>query len=383
MSDLSYDDLVESIYGCSLNPGGWDYTLSQIRDHLQASAINLIGLDVATHNNPFVYTANIPADRGKHYQQYWFERDPWVKAAARKGLGYGGATLVGSQLVDRQELVKTEFYNDWLKDQDIKDVLSTNLWGQEPNWGKDLDHPRLVLCFMRGHSGQAFEETDRLKLERLSRHLNRAFNIAMQMGMLARGSQLSQATIDALRQAVIVLDEQGQIVATNPEAQQQLSLGKQVFGVRHGRLITLGEEASPTLEQAFALAKKCIASPISFRSLTADGIPCVRSARLAPLSETIIWGLPESSARFLLIVHPGPCVDDAAFHNFATLFRLTRSEQAVLRRLMLDASAEDVAAHLHVSLPTVRTHIQNLRNKTGVRRISDLISMALAATRIG
>ncbi len=381
MATLSYDDLVEAIYGCSLNPDGWNETLTQIRHYLNASAINLIGLEVATYNNPFVYTANIPADYGIQYQQHWFERDIWVKAAARKQLGFGGATLMGNMLVDRRELIKTDFYNDWLMEQDIKDVLSTNLWGQEPVWGKDPDHPRLVLCFMRGHTGEDFQEPDRLKLERLSRHLNRAFAIAIRMGLLARGSQLSQATIDALRQAVLVLDERGQILATNPAAQAQLSSGNQILKVRHGRLLALGQDASPPFDQAMFQAKSGLGVHIGFRHITSEGPARVRSARLVPLSEVDLWGLPKSTARLLLIIEPEATIDEAAFQSFALLFRLTRAEQAVLRRLMLDATAEEVAEHLHVSLPTVRTHIQNLRSKTGVRRMADIISMALAATR--
>lgn len=379
----TYDDLVESIYGCTFNPAGWDQALNQVRGYLNASAINLIGLEVATHDNPFIYTSNIPEDYGRRYQQHWFQRDPWVRSAARQKLGYGGATLLGNQLVERGELTKTDFYNDWLKEQDIKDVLSTNLWGNEPEWGRDNDHPRLVLCFMRGHGSDDFAEQDRLKLERLSRHLNQAFQMAIHAGTLARDSHLNQATLDSLRQAVIVLDEAARIVATNASAHQLLCSGHPSLKVRQGRLESLGLAASPSLERALAEARAGTASAICYRCMTNEGLPCIRSARLAPLAETMVWGLPNARGRYLLIIDPGPCIDEDAFLSFAALFRLTKAEQAVLRQLMLNATAEEVASQLHVSLPTVRTHIQNLRHKTGVRRLPELISMALAATRGG
>lgn len=379
----SYDDLVESIYGCSFNPGGWDQALNQVRQYLNASAINLIGLEVATHDNPFVYTSNIPTDYGKQYQQYWFQRDPWIKSAARQGLGYGGATLMGNQLVDRRELLQTDFYNEWLVEQDIQDVLSTNLWGREPQWGKDSDHPRLVLCFMRGQGSEDFQERDRLKLQRLSRHLNQAFRMAIQAGTLARDCHLSQSSLDALRQAVMVLDESARIVATNAVAQQWLCSETQPFKVRQGRLESLGQAASPSLEGAMAQAKAGYTSAISYRCMTPEGSPCIRSARLAPLAESVVWGLPKSSGRYLLILDPGPSIDGDAYRSFSSLFRLTKAEQSVLRQLMQNATAEEVAIQLHVSLPTVRTHIQNLRHKTGVRRLPELINMALAASRSG
>ena len=381
MGKLSYDDLIESIYECSFDSEKWDQALNQVRQHVNASAINLIGLEVATHDNPFVYTSNIPVDYGKRYQEHWFQRDPWIKSAARQKLGFGGATLIGNQLVDRHDLVKTDFYNDWLQEQDIQDVLSTNLWGNEPHWGKDQNHPRLVLCFMRGQGSEDFQEPDRLKLERLSRHLNRAFQMAIQVGTLARDSQLSQATLDALRQAVIVLDDVARIVAINATAQHLLNSEVQPFRVRQGRLESLGQSAHPSLDQALAQARAGVASAISFRCIGPDGSPCLRSARLSPLTERVIWGLPKTGGRFLLILDPGPCLDEEAFQAFAALFRLTRAEQSVLRQLMMSATAEEAAQELHVSLPTIRTHIQNLRHKTGVRRLPELINMALAATR--
>ena len=381
MGKQTYDDLVGSIYGCAFSPERWDRALNQVRQYLNASAINLIGLEVASHDNPFVYTSNIPADFGKRYQQYWFQRDPWIKRAARRGLGYGGATLMGNQLVDRCELVKTDFYNEWLLEQDIEDVLSTNLWGREPQWGRDSDHPRLVLCFMRGHGSEDFRERDRLKLERLSRHLNQAFQMAIQVGTLARDSQLSQASLDALRQGVMVLDESAGIVATNAVAQQWLSSDNQTFKIRFGRLESLGQAASPSLEQAMAQAKAGLTSAISYRCMAPDGEPSIRSARLAPLKECVVWGLPKTSGRYLLILDPGPCIDDEAFRSFSALFRLTKAEQSILRQLMHNSTAEEAALQLHVSLPTVRTHIQKLRHKTGIRRLPELISMALAATR--
>jgi DNA-binding CsgD family transcriptional regulator len=48
---------------------------------------------------------------------------------------------------------------------------------------------------------------------------------------------------------------------------------------------------------------------------------------------------------------------------------------------MQEATPEEIAASLAVSLHTVRTQIKSLREKTGVRRITELVHMALAATR--
>lgn len=46
-----------------------------------------------------------------------------------------------------------------------------------------------------------------------------------------------------------------------------------------------------------------------------------------------------------------------------------------------DNSLNFAKVSLNVSLTTIRSHIQHIRQKTGVRRITELVRMALIATR--
>ena len=51
------------------------------------------------------------------------------------------------------------------------------------------------------------------------------------------------------------------------------------------------------------------------------------------------------------------------------------SEEAVLSLLAAGIAAEEIAARQAVRLSTVRTHIRHLLEKTGTRRILDLVQM--------
>ncbi len=62
-----------------------------------------------------------------------------------------------------------------------------------------------------------------------------------------------------------------------------------------------------------------------------------------------------------------------AFH------RLTRREQEVLAALIDGRSAKQIARDLHVSMPTVRTHIRSLFDKLGVNSQRAAVTMALSA----
>ena len=111
---IDTEALLHDIYECALHPDGWDRTLTQIRQYLNASAINLIGLEMASYGNPFLFTSNIPIDYGKDYQRHWYHEDPWVLGARSKRLNRGGETLTGGMLADRRELKRSAFFHDWL-----------------------------------------------------------------------------------------------------------------------------------------------------------------------------------------------------------------------------------------------------------------------------
>ncbi|QXP85672.1 helix-turn-helix transcriptional regulator [Methylococcus sp. Mc7] len=370
-----YDELVQAIYESALDPESWQKTLDQLRIHLDASAFNLIGFKLTDYANPFLLSYNIPSDYGKNYQAYWGERDLWVQAARDKSLAEGGHTLAGGMLVERRELVRSAFYNDWLVNQNIGDVLCSNLWDVES------DTPHVVLCFFRGVGSEGFEEADRLRLQSISRHLNRAFRIAFRLGVLERGGVLKESVIAGLSHAVFVLDAGCRVLHCNPAAERLLDSRPAAIKIRHGRVIALGTRACPDFDEALSLADQGRHARVAFTLAKPGEAGETLSALVAPLGEVSVLGLPSLHARYLLVIENCRGINEDALRSFCGLFQLTAAEQSVLLGLMDEATPEAIAATLRVSVATVRSHIQHIRQKTGVRRLAELVRMALAASR--
>lgn len=59
---------------------------------------------------------------------------------------------------------------------------------------------------------------------------------------------------------------------------------------------------------------------------------------------------------------------------------LTERDLDVLRELTLSYTNEEIAEHLHISVNTVRTHIQNMLNKTGFK---NRLALAVNAASLG
>jgi DNA-binding CsgD family transcriptional regulator len=282
-------------------------------------------------------------------------------------------------LVENRELKRGAFYHDWLAEQDIQDVLFTNLWGSEPYWGQDPDHPRIVLCFMRGLKAEVFDEAERRKLQALAGHLNQAFRIALQLGLLQRGSALRHAAIDALDQAVFILGEQQQLLTVNASGQRLLALPANPLRIRANRLVGLGQQCEPGLDAAFKRASQGF--PVALVYQTGNRATA-GTARLVPLNDTTARELGVNpSAGYVLYLREPAKDDPEALAAFCRLHGISPAEQAVLRALLRDASPEEIAVQLKLSLPTVRTHLLSLRRKTDTQRISQLLRRVLATTR--
>ena len=60
----------------------------------------------------------------------------------------------------------------------------------------------------------------------------------------------------------------------------------------------------------------------------------------------------------------------------AAALRISRSELTVLREIAAGCSNKEIAAHLHVSPNTVKTHVARLFEKLGARRRTDAVNKA-------
>ena len=267
----------------------------------------------------------------------------------------------------------SEFFNDCLRGLGVQDVACTSLWDDEPGM------PRIVLSFFLGLGAQGFEREDHERLNSLGQHLNRAFKIAWKLGKLNRDQEWQRSVMDGLRQAALVLDGHQKILQANPEGGVLLGKSDGLLQVRHGRLVGLGSQVSMSLAEAFAFADRGIPAHIVYRLERKNARPVIGTARILPIGEAPILGVPVLHARFLLLVEPPDEPDPDALAAFGQLYHLTRTELAVLTQLLADASVEDITTILDIGLPTVRTHLLNLRRKTGAHKLSELVVLAMNA----
>jgi DNA-binding CsgD family transcriptional regulator len=76
----------------------------------------------------------------------------------------------------------------------------------------------------------------------------------------------------------------------------------------------------------------------------------------------------------LLTEHPGPRQPEPA-----GLDKLSARERELVTLVAQGATNAEIAARLHISIRTVSSHLDRIRDKTGARRRADLTRLALTA----
>ena len=180
---------------------------------------------------------------------------------------------------------------------------------------------------------------------------------ALQAGMLAR-------VLDEIDHGLLLVDLTGRIVHANYPARRELASAR-ALGSAGGMLSAATPEWQARIRQALKDAEHDCRSIVE---LEHDGEPL--SLAFIPLG----GGQGAAAVDTVLIMcNRRRGVESLTVQMFARAKRLTKSEQNVLAQLCAGHGAEEIACLQGIRLSTVRTHIKNVRQKTGSGSIREIV----------
>lgn len=162
--------------------------------------------------------------------------------------------------------------------------------------------------------------------------------------------------LDELDYGVLLVSGDGAVLHVNRAAEIQLS-GDHPLRAQSGRLTLRSEEHGQRLKTALL--------EVGLRG-TRRMVTLCSANRRYPLSVVPLSPATDESTAAVLVVlgRSTPCVSLSAY-GFATSCGLSSAETNVLSRLLDGEVPARIAASQCVALSTVRTHISNIRAKTG------------------
>lgn len=346
-------ELIGRIYDASLDPQLWHGVLGKFCEIMEAKSASIQMFDALNNNK-----LRLSIDYGN---------DPkWAELLHTTYIALCpiGPILLLAELdeaasifnyIDEAELVETRFYKEWCAPQDIHDMAGAILAKSQSEIG--------TLSVIRSRSKPNFNLAELQLLGIFAPHVRRAVTIAGLFEHQAIELAGLSSLMHKLSTAIILVDAAGRVIKLNPAAQTLLN-GGDTLRIEAGRLMLTSQASSKGLNDA-----------LSSRSNS----PAIVPLTVGPHSRLTAAVVPmdPSYSTFAVLVHAPPATLPAMGKPLVQTFGFTPREVAVLMPVLEGKTAAEIAEILGVSLPTVRTHLANLMEKTKTARQADLVRVVM------
>jgi len=360
VGDAALLELVDLVYAAALDSGAWEPFLERL-GRRRGAAATLFLHDYRTPGLGFVRQVGFSEEAVRTYGAHYAATNVWMANARHAA---AGEVLVGHGIVDPRDLERTEFYNDWLRPNGIRDSLGGVVLA---------DAWTTVHLSLLPRGRDLVDEDDVRLLRRLVPHVQRAVRVhrRLQAAEVERDGMLRAFERQAI--GFIICDGQGRLQVANPEAERLLHGGG--LCVAQGRL-RAGNGVGEALARALARAT---AVPHAAGSVLR--VPRPDAAALSVLVCPFRGRIPliggEERLALLFVTDPERCGRLREEH-LTRLYGLTAAEGRLLLALLQGRRLAEHAAAAGVSITTVRSQLQSIFAKTGVGRQADLVRHVLA-----
>lgn len=363
-------DLVNEIYDCAIQPENWPAALERIAKPIDGTHAAIALHNLAKQNFALQVNWNVPPDFEKSMHEH-LALNPFVPASWYVDIE---APISAFRFFGFEEVKKTRWYKLTHVPFDHGDSALVLLARSANRFGS--------LSIHRRSWQPLFQDEELAFLRIVAPHVRRAVMISDMLGQRTLERDMLAATLDRLAVGVVLLDECSRILHAN-EAARELLADVGTLRRSDDRLVATDPIAARELTQAVADAA----------SGTTIDIPrpgIVVSLRSRTGKHDAAWVLPldgglrrefaaDFSAKVAVFV-PGSG-DTTAFpaELFVKRYAITPAECRVMVHLVQGMTPVEAADTLGISLPTAKTHLARLFEKTGTSRQADLVRLAMSA----
>ncbi len=373
MSAPSNSDFLDLVYDAALEPALWTSVLERFADMVGGSSgwVSQLSMLDGTGGDESDPLARVDPSFVTRYIDHFALRNPLsnVDNPDEYMRRWTPKILTDEDWMAKEDLVKTEFYNDFLRPQNLHSSLMVRLAAR--------GHEIATLNIGRPERRGQFERSDVELAARRHPHLIRAFQLGRKFAATRRLSGDMAGVLDHSPHGVFLLDQTGRIRHVNRMGEAFLAESGGLT-VIHGRLGAATPEAARRIS-----ALICAAGSLDPERRAGASMALVTPSRRLPLSLTVA---PVRAGRFSPF-HGGPsvmvCVTDLEAkvslpeQRLRDLFGLTPAEARVALALFDGLSPADAATSLGVSFNTVRNQLVRIFEKTGANRQAELVRLMM------
>ncbi|MBS0363761.1 MAG: helix-turn-helix transcriptional regulator [Proteobacteria bacterium] len=363
---------MDLVYGAALEPALWTQVMERYADAIggQKGWLSLLNLADGRGGG---YLARIDPAEMDRYMAHFATVNPLnrVDDPTRFAKDYVPRILTDEDWMAKDELMASEYYNDFLKPQSIHSAVMVRLACR--------DGGTATINITRSAEAGQFQGADLELANNLHPHLVRAFDLGQRMALDRTLNGGLAAIFDESAHGLFLVDAQGRVRRMN-RAGEMLAAGRRGMTVSGGRLIALEAAAARALH---GLIGRAAAREADTRSGGSMALAVAEGA--LPLSVTVA---PVRLAEAALL-GGGPmvivCVTDVEAgvrlpeQRLRDLFALTPAEARLALALFEGMTLNEAAESLSISRFTAQNQLARIFEKTGVNRQAVLIKLMMRA----
>ena len=367
-------DLVGDVYAAAAAPERWRAVLGRIEDASHSDGLNLFLRRHDASQPPAMSSSSLDAECLDPLMEHYWQVDPWAELIDRCPSVLTTEVTQGREAISHDDLVGTEFYNDWMRRFGLLDSFAVRLDG---NPSDDC----AVLSGMRRADRGDYQPEDLALLQALVPHLRQAAAIDRQLRASVAQTGVLEHALDQFDTGVIVVDRHGTVVRTNRAADQIIAADD---GLSIGRE---GLRAAHTADgrQLRALIAESIRTSLGLHTECGGWMTLRRRSERRPycvlLSPVGVLGTEQGSApgaAVIVVADPDRrrTVPTAALQQ---LWQLTPAESRLAASLAAGLDLKEAAAQLEIRISTARQYLKRVFAKTDTHRQAELVVLVARA----
>jgi DNA-binding CsgD family transcriptional regulator/PAS domain-containing protein len=370
------EGFLDLLYDAPFDPALWIPILEQLADLMGGASAMLSELNLVDGSGAVEIARIDPTAPGRYFD-YYALRNPLSNVADPRAYleGWRPRVLTDDDWMPKEDLLRSEYYNDFMAPQDIHSVAMIRLATRGLNVS--------AISVTRPKRRDRFAAGDLALAERLQPHLIRAFTLGRKLAC-QRGARHAMAeALERTEHGIFLLDRSGRVRHVNQSGEELIAKGEGLAMVG-GRLRAVTAVDDRRLQ---ALVRDATRKEGEQR--TGGAVALATFSRRRPLSVTVT---PVGAERFS-IFHEEPavmvCVTDLQAEvslgdqRLRDLFGLSPAEARVALALFDGQSPKQAAASLGLSYFTVRGHLVRIFDKTQTGGQVELTRLMMRAAGAG
>ena len=358
-------EILDHVHQAGLDPAHWTDVIRLLTQHTQGvgGALHV----VSTKGPEFAFGAawNVDPSALESYEQYYYRVNPLTVHLQRQR---AGTVVADHELLSRDIVLRTEFYNEYMMDIDLGSS-ATAILSNDPS--------SIGALGIVGRRGQFFTADDMTVLKAVTPHLQRAIEMNRRLDRATADASDAVAVIDKLAAAILVVDGSSQVRRANPAAAAILRTGDGLTQSR-GQLLAANRSDAQSLSRLIQRAASpeetesghlVIARPSGLRGYIVSVVPLRTADRRRDHLEP----------RVLVTIVDPDVEDPIGARELLSHYGLTMTEGQVLDGLASGKDLEEIAALSGTKPVTVRNHVKRVMAKTDTHRQSELVRLVLAS----